>query len=156
MRSLIGLWLGTGLHTRDRMRSWGISIPTDCVLCSGSSESRDHLFFECDFSLAVWSHFRNRTRLSPPVPFMACLLWINSASCDANLCLIIKLVFQASIYLLWKERNRRIHSHAPRTFALIIEELKVILWSKLDPISRRSEFDSPGSSLLSTWFRFFS
>lgn len=33
------------LHTRDRLRSWGLSIPSACVLCNTHEESRDHLFF---------------------------------------------------------------------------------------------------------------
>ena len=97
------------LHTRDRMRRWGLSIPPDCVLWSGNAESREHLFFSCGFSSAVWGHFLARNSLSPPLLFMDCFTWVSSPSRDPNISLIIKLVFQASIYLLWKERNRRLH-----------------------------------------------
>ena len=143
------------LHTRDRMRRRGISIPPDCILCSGNDESRDHLFFSCGFSSAVWLHFLNRVSLSPPMLFMDCLTWVSFPSRDQNISLIIKLVFQASIYLLWKERNRRLHDLTARSSFAIIKDIKVILRAKLDPLSRSSDFEAPGSSLLSTWFRFF-
>ncbi|KAL9840426.1 putative reverse transcriptase zinc-binding domain-containing protein [Arabidopsis thaliana] len=137
------------------MRRWGLSIPPDCVLCSGNAESREHLFFSCGFSSAVWGHFLARNSLSPPLLFMDCFTWVSSPSRDPNISLIIKLVFQASIYLLWKERNRRLHDLTARSSTAILKEIKVILRAKLDPLSRSSEFEAPAKSLLSTWFRFF-
>nr|AAC78274.1 putative reverse transcriptase [Arabidopsis thaliana] len=35
------------LHTRDRLRSWGLIVPAECVLCNLVDETRDHLFFAC-------------------------------------------------------------------------------------------------------------
>ncbi|KAL9285654.1 hypothetical protein AtEden1_Chr4g0276671 [Arabidopsis thaliana] len=137
------------------MRRWGLSIPPDCVLCSGNAEFREHLFFGCGVSFAVWGNFMFRASLTPPLLFMDCLTWVLSPSRDPNISLIIKLVFQASIYFLWKERNRRLHDHASRSSTAIIKEIKVILTAKLDPLSRRSEFDAPDNSFLSTWFRYF-
>ncbi|KAL9817159.1 putative reverse transcriptase zinc-binding domain-containing protein [Arabidopsis thaliana] len=143
------------LHTRDRLRSWGLGIPPDCVLCNGHHESRDHLFFECSYSQAVWGHFTARMHLTPPPLFMTCLLWINSATRDKSLALIIKLLFQASIYLVWKERNLRIHSPNLTPSSVLIKEIKQILRARLDPLSRNQLHVSPGSSPLATWFRFF-
>lgn len=50
--------------TRDRLLSWGLQIEHLCLLCNSSSESRNHLYFDCPFSLAVWSHFANRLNIS--------------------------------------------------------------------------------------------
>lgn len=33
------------LGTRDRMRGWGLHVPSDCILCNLVDESRQHLFF---------------------------------------------------------------------------------------------------------------
>ncbi|KAI8544609.1 hypothetical protein RHMOL_Rhmol08G0310000 [Rhododendron molle] len=41
------------LLTRDRLFSWGIIADKCCVLCGGSEESHDHIFFVCPFSAAV-------------------------------------------------------------------------------------------------------
>ncbi|KAG7584142.1 hypothetical protein ISN44_As08g036240 [Arabidopsis suecica] len=71
---------------------------------------------------------------------MDCLIWLLSASRDKNLSLIIKLIFQASIYFIWKERNLRIHSGVARHSNLIIKEIQLIVRARLDPLSRlRSE-----------------
>ncbi|XP_048612051.1 uncharacterized protein LOC125586235 [Brassica napus] len=36
--------------TRDRIRGWGFQTDTACVLCNQAEESRDHLFFNCQYS----------------------------------------------------------------------------------------------------------
>ncbi|KAL9817504.1 hypothetical protein AtNW77_Chr4g0289381 [Arabidopsis thaliana] len=41
---------------------------------------------------------------------MACFHWVYSATRDPNLDLIIIIVFQAAVYLLWKECNSRIRT----------------------------------------------
>ncbi|CAL9241523.1 unnamed protein product [Arabidopsis halleri] len=143
------------LHTRDRLRRWGLSISPSCVLCNGFDESREHLFFECVFSQEVWVFFTSRVNLNPPASFMDCLQWVNSATRDPNLSLIIKLLFQASVYLIWKERNSRIHSTTTRPPASIIRDINQIMRARLDPLARNQRNAAPGSSLLSTWFRFF-
>lgn len=48
------------LPTLDRMRSWGITLNTNCLLCGAHEESHSHLFFECPFSKDLWTHvFQN-------------------------------------------------------------------------------------------------
>lgn len=143
------------LHTRDRLRSWGLNIPSICLLCSNQDETRDHLFFECTYSLAIWSFFTLRTYLTPPGQFMDCLIWIQTASRNKNLSLIIKLLFQACIYSIWRERNRRLHSSNLRSTDVLIKEIQVIIRAKLDPLSREQHCIPPAVSLLSSWFSFF-
>ncbi|KAG7603731.1 Protein kinase domain [Arabidopsis thaliana x Arabidopsis arenosa] len=94
----------------------------------------------------LWLNF------SPPVQFMDCLWWVKSATRDPNLALIIKLIFQASIYLLWKERNARLHTQLSRPSAILIKEMCKLLRSRLDPLFRNQTNAPPGFSLLSTWF----
>ncbi|KAG7588718.1 Reverse transcriptase zinc-binding domain [Arabidopsis suecica] len=124
------------LHTRDRLRRWGLVVPAICILCNSQNESRDHLFFECSFSQEIWLHFTQRTNHQPPPQFMTCLLWLKTSSRNKNVALILKLLYQASIYLIWRERNQRIHLATPRTAAVIIKEIKVLVRARLDPLSR--------------------
>ncbi|KAE8718803.1 hypothetical protein F3Y22_tig00109987pilonHSYRG00041 [Hibiscus syriacus] len=42
------------LPTRDRLSNWGLDVVSSCVLCSNDMETRDHLFFGCEFSKEVW------------------------------------------------------------------------------------------------------
>ncbi|KAL1223760.1 hypothetical protein V5N11_020313 [Cardamine amara subsp. amara] len=45
------LALRNRLPTRDRLRGWGMDVPSSCLLCSNGLETHDHLFFSCPFSL---------------------------------------------------------------------------------------------------------
>ncbi|KAG7583950.1 F-box associated domain type 3 [Arabidopsis suecica] len=85
------------------------------------------------------------------VIFMASLLWLKSASTSKNLSLIIKLLFQASVYLIWRERNLRIHSNNFRNPHQIIKEIQLLVRARLDPLSRLQSSGPLGSSLLVTW-----
>lgn len=38
------------LSAKDRLRSWGIAMDPNCVLCHGGVEDHKHLFFYCSFS----------------------------------------------------------------------------------------------------------
>ena len=42
------------LPTKDRLRTWGFDIAGDCPLCKQEQETRNHIFFECSFSKAIW------------------------------------------------------------------------------------------------------
>lgn len=143
------------LHTRDRLRNWGLSIHSVCVLCNDLDESRDHMFFACRYSSEIWGFFTAAARLTPPSQFMNCLLWLLSASRDSNLSLILKFLFQASVYFIWKERNLRIHSGIARSPHVNIKEIQLIIRARLDPLSRSQRCLQPGSSLLCTWFDLF-
>ncbi|KAG7588723.1 Zinc finger CCHC-type superfamily [Arabidopsis suecica] len=139
------------LHTRDRLRNWGMNIPSSCVLCNSHDESRDHLFFQCRFSSEIWRFFTGAAAVRPPTQFMPCLVWLKNASSNANLSLIIKLLFQASVYFIWKERNLHIHHGNCRSSSLIIKEIQLNIRALLDPLSRKQQ--QTGPSLLATWFQ---
>lgn len=96
--------------THDRMRRWGLQVPTSCVLCASHDESRQHIFFDCAFSSAVWSHFMQKINLQPPQAFESLLSWLGRPFSNSHLVLIIRFIYQASKYAIWKERNSRIHS----------------------------------------------
>lgn len=51
------LWVTTilgRLPTKDRLRSWGIAVDSNCVLFHGGLEGHNHLFFDCSFANLVW------------------------------------------------------------------------------------------------------
>jgi hypothetical protein len=55
------LLLSDRLNTRDMLqcRHWHVTETYDCVLCSGQHrETRDHLFFNCQFSMRVWNYLQ--------------------------------------------------------------------------------------------------
>lgn len=47
------VWLNR-LPTLDCLRAWGVNVEGVCTLCNSQQESRDHLFFECNYASVVW------------------------------------------------------------------------------------------------------
>lgn len=121
--------------TRDRLIAWGLQVPSVCILCNASDENRQHLFFDCPYSSTVWSFFCNRLHLSPPPLFEDGLRWLKDPIGDKNLVLIIRLLFQASIYHIWMERNSRLHRGIARQAELVVADIKQTILLRLDPLS---------------------
>lgn len=42
------------LATKGWLLSWGMAVDRVCMPCHLKDESREHLFFECEYSLVVW------------------------------------------------------------------------------------------------------
>lgn len=141
--------------TRDKLIRWGLRVPANCVLCPSHEESRNHLFFYCTFSNQVWTFFTSRLHLSPPQGFEAILRWLNAPSRDPSITLIVRLIFQAVLYLVWKERNSRVHGGVEKPHSAIVAEVQQIIRFRLDPLARRQVLASGQSSVLAVWFSFF-
>lgn len=69
--------------------------------------------------------------------------------------LIIKLVYQAALYGIWKERNNRIHNEIFRPARAVILEIKQTVQARLDPLSRAQNSSRTDITLLGTWFSRF-
>ncbi|KAL0693806.1 hypothetical protein Bca4012_060986 [Brassica carinata] len=145
------------MSTRDRLQRWGVNVPSECLLCAGSDESRQYLFFDCAYSSEVWSFFCSRLHPSPPILFKECLRWLKDPSPDANVLLIVRLIFQAVIYVVWKERNSRLHSGLCRPPQTIIQEIQQIIKLRLDPLSRsiRMSYSATVTILFGFWLSIF-
>ena len=133
----------------------GLAVPEECLLCNAGSENRQHLFSDCSFSHEVWSFFLSQLHLNALVGFDDCLRWLKDHTRDRNIALITKLLFQTSIYAIWKERNAKLHNNIPRPAHSIISEIKHQIRLRLDLLSRAQEVPFGGATLLLTWFNFF-
>ncbi|XP_024004065.1 uncharacterized protein LOC112081536 [Eutrema salsugineum] len=143
------------LTTRDRLVSWGLNVPTTCLLCDDHDETRQHLFFDCGFSSQVWLFFCSYIGVSPPVLFNDILVWLKRPVPDEIVSIILRLCFQASMYAIWKERNSRLHSATSRPASSICVEIQQQLRARLDSLSRAQRIDPEAPSYLSTWFSLF-
>ncbi|XP_013651829.1 uncharacterized protein LOC106356638 [Brassica napus] len=141
--------------TRDKLLSWGLSVRSSCVLCSGFDENRQHLFFDCEHSSQIWSFFVSRLHLSPPQGFEEVLRWLKDPARDSNVTMIIRLIHQAVLYLICKERNTRIHSAVEKPPDTLIAETQQTIRLRVDPLARR-QVVSPGHLfVLAAWLSFF-
>lgn len=121
------------LPTKDRLRRWGINVPEVCVLCSAETENHHHLFFECEFSSSIWLPFASQVWPNPPNDLHSAAAWINfsTARMGPVATSVLKLHFQSTIYLLWKERNARIFSAVSSSPASIRVRLDRLMRDRL-------------------------
>lgn len=115
-------------YTRDRMINFQMQTPDGCLLCNGR-ESIIHLFSDCPYFDLI--------RRACPVDFSH-----NWTQCQTGAIfhpaiskrqrLIGSLYLSVAVYLVWKERNFRLHNHGPGHASFhVISQLKRIVREKL-------------------------
>ncbi|KAL0649494.1 hypothetical protein Bca4012_092185 [Brassica carinata] len=137
--------LDTQTSTKDRMGRWELDVLAQCVLCFASALDRENLFFQCVYNGEIWSYFLNRLNFPMLSSFDATLSWLGRRRpfLDPNMVVILTLVYQTSMYSVWKERNARTHASSPHTPQSLITEIKDTIRLRLDPSS-----DQRGQSIL--------
>ena len=112
------LWLAVKekLGTHDRLQN--LPSGTRCLLCNSQMESHDHLFFGCQYTQQTWSQIsRKGDFITPHIPWRNLVSWLSQnwkgKSLREN---SFKLCLSVIIYHLWRERNRRFHTHTPWMF----------------------------------------
>ncbi|KAF8099057.1 hypothetical protein N665_0253s0006 [Sinapis alba] len=87
------------LPTRDRLISWGLTLPPGC-----------HLFFDCPFAIATWNYFCGRYMVFRPTSLdsLGALCRRMHGPHAQRGIVILKLLSQIIVYSLWRERNARI------------------------------------------------
>ncbi|XP_024007936.1 uncharacterized protein LOC112083946 [Eutrema salsugineum] len=96
--------------TLDRLSAWGLDVENTCLLCGSSTESRNHLFFECTYSYEVWREVLAHLHLSfIPGSWNEVVLWLPTATTTKVQFLALVQGWQASMFEIWAERNRRFH-----------------------------------------------
>ncbi|KAG2332027.1 hypothetical protein Bca52824_003207 [Brassica carinata] len=113
------------LPTRDRLISWGMTVPASCSLCSWGLESHGHLFFNCTFSAALWSHFAGWMFSAPPASLDSVATSIDQPhiASHTGATTVIKLLLQVIVYIIWRERNCRLFRQISSTEAKIIRRI---------------------------------
>ncbi|KAL0788548.1 hypothetical protein Bca101_004794 [Brassica carinata] len=108
------------LATGDRVQRWNPQASASCALCSGQLESRSHIFFECSYSDEVW------TKL-----------------------FLVRYVFQAALYSLWRERNSRTHGELPLPAAKLVTLVEKMVRNRISSIWRSTHTYEDAMNL---WF----
>ncbi|XP_022562348.2 uncharacterized protein LOC106421438 [Brassica napus] len=143
------------LPTRDRLISWGLTLPPGCVLCSDADESHSHLFFECSFAAVVWNRYCGRFLASPP-SYVAAVVDLShqlQGPHGPRVVAVLKLLNQVIIYNLWRERNARIF----RSVSLTQEAFfKVVDRCMRDRLLSLQSLTAVSPSLLELYFWFVS
>jgi hypothetical protein len=109
------LWLlmHDRLNTRDIMirKHWKVDSGPECILCNSTSvETRNHLFFECEFAIACWNAVNIQWTHNLPI---------------SDMILLARETFQGPCFLevvacvlwnIWKVRNDFIFQAIPASF----------------------------------------
>ena len=135
--------------TKDRILGWGLQTDPNCLLCNLSTESRNHLFFDCNFAWCIWESLAQRCGTQPQRSWDRVMTQLQSTSCHSTSGILIRLCWQACIYWTWTERNARLHRQIYRSSDAIIRlvdrQIKDMILSFRDINPARS------SSLMQRW-----
>ncbi|GKE28992.1 reverse transcriptase zinc-binding domain-containing protein, partial [Tanacetum coccineum] len=124
------LWMAVlnKLSTQDKIKQWGSFDVMRCSLCKKDTDSHSHLFFECEFSKALWEKVIwkigvdwKEANWNNNVESFAKKRNVNSIN---NI--IRRICLAASVYLVWQERNNRIfrdEMRSPDELYKILEEI---------------------------------
>ncbi|KAJ9561755.1 hypothetical protein OSB04_006915 [Centaurea solstitialis] len=127
------------LPTQDRISGWKENPPDLlCPLCNDCPDSHDHLFFTCPYSRDVWRRVKNEVDLwgFPDSWNMILERFQDNQGPSAT---IQRLALAASIYFIWRERNRRLFRDCKQH---VIQTFKVIRNSIMDRMAWRRVVDS--------------
>lgn len=110
-RNAFILWMAIlgKLKTQDRLLSWEIKGNLFCPLCLKINDSRDHLFFKCDFSKLIWEYFSNKVDIRVSYGNWKEFIYkfceqVKGKSIGV---FIKKLVLAGCVSHIWHERNMR-------------------------------------------------
>lgn len=98
------------LQTQTLLRRYGIVNISRCCSCWNHSKDLEHLCFTCSFTSKVWIQLLKLIRPTHKKarPLGAEVEWIiNFSKRLPVLCSILKLLFNATGYHIWIERNQR-------------------------------------------------
>lgn len=136
--------------TRDRLLNWGLTTDPNCLLCNSGSESRDHLYFQCDYSYQIWSRISMRCQLTVNRNWNGNFDSMQRLIGPKEKKIVTLIAWQCTIYLLWSERNNRLHRNIFKPAESIINTIDGIVRNRSS--SFRDSNPALASSMLQFWF----
>ena len=140
------------LPTKDKLKSWGMEVKAECELCRSADETRDHLFYDCNYSQQHWNEVLSLCGQSRRVTsWQGELQWaiqrLRGKSLNA---VILKVAWHAVIYFIWQERNNRLHKNKNETVMHILEKIKEVVRIRLLGL-KKIKVNSVNFSLYRSW-----
>lgn len=146
---LMWLFVLNRCPTRDRLINWGLPTAPNCLLCNALAESRDHLFFQCPFAWSVWLTVAAKCNLTPLPTWNQTMLALQSLRCARPQKILTLLACQATVYLLWTERNNRLHRQVFRSPDSIVSSVSTTIRTKI--ASMREASPALSYSMFAIW-----
>lgn len=137
--------------TRDRLLGWGLQVDPLCLLCNSNPESRDHLFFECPYSWEIWSRTAAKCQVSTSRDWSSVVAYLGTVRLPKAQKKLLLIAWQCAIYLLWSERNSRLHRTCYRPPDSILSSLNLIVRNRCS--SLRSQNPVISSAMIQMWMQ---
>ncbi|CAG7891195.1 unnamed protein product [Brassica rapa] len=103
-----------------------------------------------------------RSGIDIPTQIAMVVPWIISIRLDRKLKSICKLLIQAAVYFIWKERNSRLHNQTSKPAHSVVKDIYLLLRAKLFSLdmelrahpsaTQRNRPYSTTTTYLSLWF----
>ncbi|KAJ9536543.1 hypothetical protein OSB04_un000295 [Centaurea solstitialis] len=143
------LWIACvrRLPTQDRITIWKHEPPDlVCPLCGDGPDSHTHLFFTCVFAKEVWSAIRVRMEWEDFPDSWDDIMVAISDPVTSPKGLARKLFLAASVYAIWRERNKRLFRGDTKSTHAIISEISEVVrlrvaW-KMSKDKQHDDFDA--------------
>ncbi|XP_077240355.1 uncharacterized protein LOC143881252 [Tasmannia lanceolata] len=121
------------LSTRDKLSYQGPSRDIHCPLCLVEREDTNHLFFKCAYSAWIWRFvlWRFSYKRKPLHSLQMEEEWNRQTTRGKTQSAIgLGIAFNASIYHIWTERNKRIHEQRFQHKKSVLNEILLIIRSR--------------------------
>lgn len=139
------------IPTRDRLIGWGLQFPLICLLCNTTDESRDHLYWGCNFSYQLWSLVASRCRINPLRSWESSLNQMKTLPPPNKTQSLTLLGWQATIYWIWNERNQHLHANRFRSVDSLFSSIDHQVRNKIQ--SFRESHPTRCSEMMQLWIR---
>ncbi|XP_023635342.1 uncharacterized protein LOC111829689 [Capsella rubella] len=149
------VWLAVHdrLPTGDRMLKWNIGFSGTCEFCRRCVESRDHLFFSCNYVSGIWASLtKGLLSTNYTTDWSTLITFISTQHKDLVHTFLLRYVFQTVVYEIWRERNGRRHGESPKPAAHLTKWIDQQVRDKLLIIRRAG--DQRYNSGFQRWLHF--
>ncbi|XP_071708900.1 uncharacterized protein [Rutidosis leptorrhynchoides] len=113
------------LKTHDKMKAWEVHNQVLlCPLCKLCPDSHAHLFFDCCYSREVWDKVQQMMlNMSSSYDWQLVSNELANVSINSASGVVAKLMFAASVYFIWQERNDRLFKGKVRLKDRLFEDI---------------------------------
>ena len=112
----------------------------------------DHLFFTCSFTSAIWVDLaRGIFKTQYTSHWQSIIEAITNSQHHRVEWFLRRYVFQATIYIVWRERNGRRHGEPPNTASQLVGWIDKQIRNQLSSICLKGDKRYDGS--LQVWFQ---
>ncbi|KAL9670941.1 hypothetical protein QQ045_008504 [Rhodiola kirilowii] len=140
-RDSFNAWLASQdkLLTKDRMCKWGLNVARTCVFCKATDESRNHLFFDCNFTGAVWSEVMQFLKVvQAPSKWDLLIPWFNGLIQRRLKTKLIGAAITRAMNGIWLARNAIIFRAEEASLARLVRETTWYLKMKIGAIKKEA------------------